>query len=445
MYTGLPLPTNFTIPSDGNNYGAAIAFPDNNTIFQTQPICKCNSSTPYTTEVNCALEFLNGMGAWGAHGGSGLSAIGGTIRLGELLPGAVIRHVLKMNLDANKHCYKNPCFRYPAIDCDGYHLQVYNGTIEAVRPGALLALPASLNITSLGLETVPGASIAWTLQNYGAYVVDDTYYWDIFVLCGEMSVKGNIVDEFLQTYGYSTRSTSNGWARDLNKIYNALHVVDNWNWDLGQIVQASNGAMGSGGGAPRQPWAPALPGIPPDAPPKIPLATKTLWNNGTIASGWSMYSAGTLSISSSQLYYGSKSQKLVTTNSWQNYQFSSAGFNTSGWYYLHFAMMSGGSAQVEGTCVQVQLYAGPWTSAILVGNVIKYGGSWPISTAWTVYNIPLFSINASNSIIQTILIEDCTGTGGNTFYLDQVQFTTIPYTNGTGTPSTTTVRPIIIS
>jgi hypothetical protein len=56
-------------------------------------------------------EYLNGMGTWGAHGGSQLSAIGGissssfvfllifiqgTIRLGELLPGSVIRHALKV-------------------------------------------------------------------------------------------------------------------------------------------------------------------------------------------------------------------------------------------------------------------------------------------------------------------------------------------------------------
>ena len=45
--------------------------------------------------------YLNNV-AWessdeGAHGGSGLSSIGGTIRLGELVPGGVIRHALKIN------------------------------------------------------------------------------------------------------------------------------------------------------------------------------------------------------------------------------------------------------------------------------------------------------------------------------------------------------------
>ena len=37
--------------------------------------------------------------SWGAHGGSHLSSIGGTIRRGELLPGAPpIRHALKLML-----------------------------------------------------------------------------------------------------------------------------------------------------------------------------------------------------------------------------------------------------------------------------------------------------------------------------------------------------------
>ncbi len=41
-------------------------------------------------------QYLDQDGTYGAHGGSSLSAIGGTIRLGELLPGNVIRHTLKV-------------------------------------------------------------------------------------------------------------------------------------------------------------------------------------------------------------------------------------------------------------------------------------------------------------------------------------------------------------
>ena len=42
-------------------------------------------------------------GSLGAHGGSGLSAVGGMIRLGELLPSAPpIRHAIKLELFAHQ-------------------------------------------------------------------------------------------------------------------------------------------------------------------------------------------------------------------------------------------------------------------------------------------------------------------------------------------------------
>lgn len=127
MYNA-PLPTDLIIPSDGNNYATAISLfssfspsllpsqsppfmfdsveivlEDNNTLFQTQPLCKCETNTPFTTYVNAEgfvsgysylslpfhhsppafmkidtkKEYLDGQGTWGSHGGSGLSSIGG--------------------------------------------------------------------------------------------------------------------------------------------------------------------------------------------------------------------------------------------------------------------------------------------------------------------------------------------------------------------------------
>ena len=35
-----------------------------------------------------------------------------------------------------------------------------------------LEIPPSVNIDSIGLQTEPGRQLAWTLQNYRAYVVD---------------------------------------------------------------------------------------------------------------------------------------------------------------------------------------------------------------------------------------------------------------------------------
>jgi len=40
------------------------------------------------------------------------------------------------------------------------------------------------------------------------------------------------------------------------KIFLELNVVDNWNLTQYNLVAASNGSMGVGGGAPLQPWAP---------------------------------------------------------------------------------------------------------------------------------------------------------------------------------------------
>jgi hypothetical protein len=51
-----------------------------------------------------------------------------------------------MNVDASLRNYRNPCFRYPALNCDGYYETVYNGTVEAVRPGALMAIPTYISI-----------------------------------------------------------------------------------------------------------------------------------------------------------------------------------------------------------------------------------------------------------------------------------------------------------
>ena len=62
--------------------------------------CHASLLQPYCTAAgfdNRTSIFGDGIG--GAHGGSGLSSIGGSIRLGELLPGAPpIPHALKIEL-----------------------------------------------------------------------------------------------------------------------------------------------------------------------------------------------------------------------------------------------------------------------------------------------------------------------------------------------------------
>jgi len=252
-----PWPSGFVVPSDGNNYAAAILLPNGTTIRQGQPLCCCVAGGNVTIED-------------GAHGGTGLSSIGGTLRLGELLPIAngssivqLARHALKGNLFANQNYWRGTnstnCYRWPARWCDGYFNTgplAYNGTNPALRTGALLALPSTVDITKLGLQTTPALYLAWTLQNYGIYLADDSA-WPAFALETELSPKGDYRDQFKAAWGFSfTAGPSSPWGQDVQTIFQNLNVVDNWNLNLYNIVKASNGTMGAGGGAPLQSWAP---------------------------------------------------------------------------------------------------------------------------------------------------------------------------------------------
>ena len=194
---------------------------------------------------------------YGAHGGSGLSAIGGCLRLGELTPtSGLIRHALKVNIFARKNiCYDDETkgYRWPAKQSDGYAANNYykdrkSVIVKACRMGALLALPAKMNLDSLGFETKPARILAEAFQNYGAYLVDDTA-WDVYAILTEWSPDGRFNDLFKKNWGFSLKESNKDtpWARDMDRIFLNLHVVDN----------NSSSNIG-GGGKPRMPLAPAF-------------------------------------------------------------------------------------------------------------------------------------------------------------------------------------------
>ncbi|MEO0874944.1 MAG: hypothetical protein AAFY48_10090, partial [Bacteroidota bacterium] len=178
-----PIPDDFIVSPDNwdgltPNSGLAVLMPDGETIRQTQPFSRCSTETA-TSRWTPPNVNLYGDGIRGAHGGSGLSAIGGALRLGELNEvDDTIRHVLKVNLYAAENLFYDSGYegyRWPAIRADGYAPDVY-GTLrtEAVVPecrmGALLAIPAQVELSSLNLETTPAQILALGLQQYGAYV-----------------------------------------------------------------------------------------------------------------------------------------------------------------------------------------------------------------------------------------------------------------------------------
>src|SRR2546425_989825 len=285
-----PIPGNFVVQGAGPNnpdgttpnYATAILMPDGHTLTQGQPFARCTADGSATMWWSISND-LYGTGVEGGHGGSKLSSIGGTIRLGELVPGGVIRHVMKVNLyglynyyyDTNSHGY-----RWPASQADSCASTCYGGTTSALRMGSLLAIPASVNIDGLGLETEPAKILARAFQDYGAYAVDDTA-WSVYAIETEFGPQGRVEDEFSAAWGFSISAATKGvpWARDMDRLFGALDVVDNWDESQWTSVSASNGAQGVGGGAPRVGWAPefgtgtpgpAEPNAPPPSLPSLP-------------------------------------------------------------------------------------------------------------------------------------------------------------------------------
>jgi hypothetical protein len=252
----VPMPPDYVVPHSTENNAAAFLLPDGRTIVQTQPLGRCSAGAAGTTFARYANVDLYGDGIAGAHGGSGLSAIGGSIRLGELRPGTSTgpRHALKVNVYAKEALFecgrREECFRWPAQSADtgavGSYGSASHNANRAMRMGALLAIPAWKKIAALRLETEPGRQLAWTLQNYGAYVVDDTSAPG-FALNVEDGPAGSKRVEFKADWGFDMAqklANESPWRRDMQKLVQALYVVDN-------NSQASIG----GGGPPRQPLA----------------------------------------------------------------------------------------------------------------------------------------------------------------------------------------------
>ncbi len=224
------------------NAAMAALFADG-TILQSQPFTRCPGMAPTSLFTKPTVN-LYGTGHGGAHGGSRMSSIGGTIRLGELVPGGVIRHVMKCNINNDYLFYDNETkgYRWPALQADGYASREYQGSFKPLRMGSLMAIPASVDISSMGFETEAMEILAKAFQDFGAYVVDDPYR-NSFIIETEISPFGRVTDEFESVWGFPMHNSSHApWKRDIDRLVDALHVVDN------------NSADTPGGG-PKSDWA----------------------------------------------------------------------------------------------------------------------------------------------------------------------------------------------
>lgn len=225
------------------NNPAAFLMPDGKTLVQLNPLTRCTSGgNVYGWR---SEENIYGDGLRGGHGGSGLSSIGGSIRVGELTGTQPIRHALKINLWAYKYLYyssSNPGYRWPADRADSYAAQNYKGTNPKLVMGSLLAIPPNVIETSLGLQTPAGRKLFYALQNYGGYVVDDSAGGSY-----DLSMEKGALEEFRATFGYEFYGTSGAFYEDVMKIFKQLNTVDN------------NGQNSvGGGGTPRVSLAPPI-------------------------------------------------------------------------------------------------------------------------------------------------------------------------------------------
>jgi hypothetical protein len=260
----LPIPDNLVVPDARPGYtpnnAAAFLLPDRKTLVQINPLSRCTQGGPVYGWVTKDLSIY-GAGIEGGHGGSGLSSIGGSMRLGELIGKQPIRHVLKLNVWGVKYLHYHPKdatpgYRWPALRADAYAAQTYckgdegdpkrypcyGGPNPKLEMGALLAIPPQVNVASLKLKTPAARKLFTALQNYGAYIVDDTA-WNSY----SFGIQQEAIAEFQRVYGYGLDGTAGVFHEDLNRLIPALAIVDN----------NSPQRLG-GGGKPRAPLAPPL-------------------------------------------------------------------------------------------------------------------------------------------------------------------------------------------
>lgn len=237
-------PTKYYTP----NNAAALLQPDGRTIIQLEPMARCLKAGPVYGYHHPKPDIdIYGQGISGSHLGSGLSAIGGTIRKGELTGSDRIRHVLKIELWEKYLNYTpaspTPGYRWPADRADSAAASIYKSKDPQLVMGSLLAIPPNVTEDSLGLTTPAGKKLFHALQDYGGYQVDATGA-DTFALAVEQGVE----DEFKAAYGYdfSASATSNNpFYQDFMKLFQALNIITN----------NSPNSVG-GGGKRRAPLAP---------------------------------------------------------------------------------------------------------------------------------------------------------------------------------------------
>lgn len=234
----IPIPDDLIVPDAINtpqrystpNNAAALLQPDGRTIVQIEPMARCVAGGPvYGYHWPKEDLDLYSQGIAGSHLGSGLSALGGAIRKGELLGNEPIRHALKIELWEKYLHYDpqspTPGYRWPASKADSIASSRYQGQDPQLVMGSLLAIPPQIEVTSLHLTTPVGKKLFHAFQDYGAYIVDVTGL-DSYALAMEQGVQ----EEFEHAYGYALTAkvrSGNPVYKDMMKLISTLHIITN--------------------------------------------------------------------------------------------------------------------------------------------------------------------------------------------------------------------------
>lgn len=223
------------------------------TLVQLEPLARCTPGGDVFGWVDPkGSERLDGAGTYGAHWGSGLSGIGGSLRHGELTGDLPIRHALKLNVPGNLLYYDagNPetevggvvldgkGYRWPADRDDDGAPGDYRGTNPRVKMGALVAIPPGVTADGLGLRTAAARRLFDALRDYGAYLADNSGQdtrdgqGNLTFRRYAFSAGQEAVTEFAERQGHSIfqSSSSSGpaydWYTDVTGLVGALAVVD---------------------------------------------------------------------------------------------------------------------------------------------------------------------------------------------------------------------------
>lgn len=231
-----------------NNAAAALGA-DGRTVQEFLYASRCDTTGPVYAGISlCAHDLYGdgGIGRYCAHGGSGLSAVGGSLRAWEVTASGAISHALKVTLPSYLLSNCAGGYRWPAIVADAGHedpgsWQYYAGSNCDLRMGALLAIPPTADCTALVSSTLARRLCA-ALRDYGAYVVDVHPSWDAACGCPRTDWRPMTINA---EHGAETALDAVG--SQLLTLFQELAVV------------ANNSASSiGGGGTPRVPLAPPI-------------------------------------------------------------------------------------------------------------------------------------------------------------------------------------------